>query len=627
MGWDMVYTGIWKNWNDEKQVSGLTLTMSPSHGPLLIAFLALFVSVASSHLWHILCFTLHQSISTSSLRDGLHHQIQALLRNNSSIYLGIPAIAHVTLMTIASIFSARILSSGDEVLVRGSSCGWMDQINEGLSDMNQTELQDKTAGIFNMGRWTAMKALDYAQTCYGSINFTQSSACKFYATTAINITANSNVPCPFGEKLCGLYHGIKVDTGLVDSNLHLGINSKPSGRIQVRKVLTCIPTTAEEHYSGPWQNSDLSVIPGDNFKTYYLGRNPGLYESNASFVFSPISELRVANSDIVLLNIQSIVGYTSEVLDPWFRATSTNDSSKTGSSDNYVFPPSPYGTKISYYPDRIVSVLGCTEQYQFCNNTNCSELDGLYANRSSPYLGLTFNDEQKAIFRLLWNAVFGVTINYGTFFFGDQLLLAREKLLSAQLAISAPLPSNQWELEVTNIVKVMLAALQRRVVDYASPPDIPLQMSTGRVSSLSLIEPPKADADKQICGIIRVRNAAYFNFSLVGLLAVFIVAISIISINLFCLPGVAFWVQQKLRRDLHLQREWTEGHLLRLLRTAFESHGAGPWVTDGEIPVTEVPGLRFSADQVWEVKIDTAENQGTDTETVGRIVNVEEQTK
>ena len=86
--------------------------------------------------------------------------------------------------------------------------------------------------------------------------------------------------------------------------------------------------------------------------------------------FAPIPELRVADSDIAMVTLESRVGYTSPVLDPWFRATSTKDSNLTNSEEEYISSSSPLGTSISYYPDRMLSILGCTEQYQFAATPN-----------------------------------------------------------------------------------------------------------------------------------------------------------------------------------------------------------------------------------------------------------------
>jgi hypothetical protein len=76
-----VYTGIWTNWSYGK-VMGATLTLTRSNANLLIAFVALFLSVITTRLWAIISFSIHTYLATPDARDTLHHQRQAVLRNN-----------------------------------------------------------------------------------------------------------------------------------------------------------------------------------------------------------------------------------------------------------------------------------------------------------------------------------------------------------------------------------------------------------------------------------------------------------------------------------------------------------------------------------------------------------------
>ena len=319
--------------------------------------------------------------------------------------------------------------------------------------------------------------------------------------------------------------------------------------------------------------------------------------------FLPIPDLRLPNADISLLAIISKVSYSSKVLDPWFRATLSNDNSLADFNASYIGSWMTDSWRSWYYPDRILSSLGCTEQYQFCNSTSCSTPDGLYADQAAPHLGLVLNSDQKATFDLVWNATAGVNINFIPLLLDDQLLLAMDKVLpSPGQEASGPLPPNQWEAEVAHIVNVMLAALQRRIVDYVAPPDVALYLSTGAVSSLSYITPPDTDSAKRMCNIVRIRNPAYYNFSVAGLIMVLFLGGAIVVVNVFCLPGVVFWARRSMGRSGHPREEWDEGHRLRLQRTAFESRGVRPWKADkkGGIPHIEVSGVLFAAERAWK---------------------------
>jgi hypothetical protein len=298
--------------------------------------------------------------------------------------------------------------------------------------------------------------------------------------------------------------------------------------------------------------------------------------------------------------LQNEASYTSPVLDPWFRATSHADL--TGA--NLTNQSYPY-----YVSDRIYSFLGCTEQYQWCNATTYSNLGGLLINNTLPYYGIEFNNVQKTVFNLLWEVVSEVYISAGTLYLSDQLLLAQNHCWNALGRISAPLDQTHWIAEVENFVNLMLSAIQGLVVEYIDPNDLKLDLPNGTFSSLSVLQPPDTDDGKRICNMIRIRDAAYFNFSVVGIAVLVGLGITVTLIDLLCIPGAAFWLRRKLKLSMHPQHEWIEGQNWRLQRIAFESHGIGPWIVSEQdnIPVTEKRGLLFPAERAWSREIQDLE--------------------
>jgi hypothetical protein len=68
---DLVYYGVWINWSRGKN-DGSTITLTPSGAGFMVAFLAIFVSVAGGSLWRILAFFLHQQRVSKAPSDGLH---------------------------------------------------------------------------------------------------------------------------------------------------------------------------------------------------------------------------------------------------------------------------------------------------------------------------------------------------------------------------------------------------------------------------------------------------------------------------------------------------------------------------------------------------------------------------
>jgi hypothetical protein len=207
-------------------------------------------------------------------------------RSRRTICLAVVALTHLSVITVAGIFSSRITLAGDQVLARGTTCGW---IANGTSLNNPG--QDTLVATYEMGRWTAINALEYARDCYNVTSLADSGSCGLYTLPAINLTTINHVPCPFSEDICGLPYAIEVDTGLIDSNAHLGINTKPSSRIRFRKVLTCVPILSDR-YSSSWESPPTTLpksdyILGDKFKFYNLGATPpGRFNSTATSVIS-----------------------------------------------------------------------------------------------------------------------------------------------------------------------------------------------------------------------------------------------------------------------------------------------------------------------------------------------------
>lgn len=120
---------------------GSTLTLKQTDANILLSSLAFFIVIVASHIWRIACYALHSRYSTRNSQDALHHQRQAILRNNSNAAASILTFIHLAwewrkltraywrmlpLMTFtltmalaleaASVFSSRV-AMGNEVLL------------------------------------------------------------------------------------------------------------------------------------------------------------------------------------------------------------------------------------------------------------------------------------------------------------------------------------------------------------------------------------------------------------------------------------------------------------------------------------------------------------------------------
>jgi hypothetical protein len=77
-----IYKGFWIN-QSLGTVRGATLTLDRQAGGLIITFLALFIAAAARSFWKITRFLVYANGSNLSNQDGVYHQRQAILRNQS----------------------------------------------------------------------------------------------------------------------------------------------------------------------------------------------------------------------------------------------------------------------------------------------------------------------------------------------------------------------------------------------------------------------------------------------------------------------------------------------------------------------------------------------------------------
>lgn len=63
--------------------------------------------------------------------------------------------------------------------------------------------------------------------------------CNTFAVDRLPATIDNNAPCPCNETICFSKSNIKLDTGYLDSNEHLGINFPPDERVLYRHFYSC----------------------------------------------------------------------------------------------------------------------------------------------------------------------------------------------------------------------------------------------------------------------------------------------------------------------------------------------------------------------------------------------------
>jgi hypothetical protein len=527
---------------------------------------------------------------------------------------------------VASIFSSNITSETlNQVLLKGTRCGYY-SIKKANSVYKQLMLlQPKQAEA-------ASKFLNYGTQCY--TNETHIDGCNLYTKPRLPLTSTRGIACPFGDNICKLDNdNLVLDTGRLDSLEHLGINTAPAFRFQLRFVYMCAPLKTQG-YMRDYNDSDYGAVkrymygsvrnvrqvnnftyelpvnhaylPGDNTSSaniprldYQLGSVLHYGTSNettlqSSNPWAPIDALRRIDADVHLLFLSAPeIHYAAPVTDPWF-------SAQTNASEiNYEKTKAQF---TAWKQDEPLGVMGCMQQVQYCNPNlpeaeRCEPLRGLFDPQRAAEVKKIFpTDEHFAAIDWvdsIWT--YGVyTISATVDFIGAAALRARQSL---SYGYSAPLPDNQWQLEVEHLVKGSLASLQDTFVEAAN--GMPEALEDFRKA-------PDANdtVARNICANQKIVSNNYSSFNVLGLSLILALGTIIIILDMGLSPVMEWWQRRKYskllscsaqqdseeegKHPLHGAIEWSQTSILQLQRLAHEEAGYGTWSgCDHTVPVTE----------------------------------------
>ncbi|KAI1847553.1 hypothetical protein JX266_006405 [Neoarthrinium moseri] len=608
-----VYLGVWTNWS-RGQVLGATLTVTRSSGNLVIAFTAFFISFVGSRFWRILCFISHRIYSTAQQRDVIHHQRQVILRNSSSPESGFMALVRLLhawrktslkrraallplallsllsllAFTVAGGFSSSISSAiGDEVLLIPSRCG----VTLPGDDVDQ------------MGYGTALSAeklnnaVNYAQQCYNTSSSGTLECGKFRSPRLETQMVNISASCPFKDGTCRSQNAnLKLDTGYIDSNFHLGLNTPIDQRFALRYVRyqygTLLGGSLENmtHYDFVYEAEDIETqyshlqssfkLAGANFKVNALSSYTvqGVPKPHAQF--APIQSLQRTDGDLTIVFLSGNSVLFGQVMDDeWYRATR-----RFGTLASYEVA----GERPSFIPEEAASPLGCVEQWQWCKgipgsdsdtSTTCGPLASkddaltgaahlfgldpgfMYADRpvSNTSLGTT----------LIWPGLIlreSVAVLNGVItYLGPKSLLSQTRLFTG---IQWQLPANQWQLDVINWWSTTLALIQASFVNTAlGPSDTVFD---------PMHWPPINEYETNMCESQTIRSRVHTSFSLFGLCFVFITGSLIVAIS-YGLEPVLMLLHRRFKYQQYAQLEWVSDASLQLHRMAHEENGIKTW--------------------------------------------------
>ncbi|KUJ06526.1 uncharacterized protein LY89DRAFT_790396 [Mollisia scopiformis] len=628
-----VYTGIWMN-HSKGSILGATLTVAPGNGLIVVAILALFVSLAGSQSWGMIRFVVHQLRATTHPSHGIYYQQQAILRNTGvasaaiwqfgkiawvwrsrgmksfqkSIVLIILGLTHLLFFLAAGVLSSRLATVSSEVLVRSPNCGSWDALMPAQLMANVTE----SVNYLVHRRENADLSMAYVRDCFGG--YQTSPQCNTFIRQELPFTTVNNASCPFNSKMClGPENGaITFTTGLLDSLDDLGVNSQKD-RVLYRKSMTCSPIVTEGYTSNG--SSSLNGR-GYNYTALYYGPNLEMNSSepafgglpNATYVhtdykslalgfdynlenerysletmqypaeipdFDPIPELLTSSGTVTLLFVSFDGVYLGESDDLWFSAHHLlGELIGTTTSNDTLY--STYGF------DKPVSTLGCIEQYQLCNPKHPENSD----TRCTPWLAAidlsNFNisnvlDTKNQL--EIANLIFLVMLNTQLKRVVDVLstpLLASSNMMSA---ISAPIPPNQWTLEAANWFATSINLLQRGLAEDATGLPSPYSKYTANAAA-------NDPALKWFCDNFIMRDNRYTSFSILAISFVLGVGGLIIILSLY-FESIIGWMQVRWKRGIYRRVYWKLDSVLQLQRMAYEEAGLGAWERCGhEVPVT-----------------------------------------
>lgn len=283
--------------------------------------------------------------------------------------------------------------------------------------------------------------------------------------------------------------------------------------------------------------------------------------------FVPVKALNTTDSDLVLIFMENFAQYTEPVTDLFFDAEEPFQGTTSGNNDPI------------YTQKQAVSVMGCTEQHQFCNpkldaSEGCTPLTGVNALLNS-LSDLQFNDRQIEVAARIWRVIsfYGLTAHIVDL--GSSALRAKNSLLPNTWLESVPLSTDQWVQEVTGWHHAVINAVQRFIVQFAS----------GTSNSANYLIPPSPELE-WMCHTQKFRGTNFYNFKVLGLALILVPGGLIIIANQMA-PSIIGLIQRITGKGLSRRREWDLTHDLQLQRMAYEGARIGTWESrESAVPVT-----------------------------------------
>jgi len=616
-----IHTGIWTN-HSRGSIYGSTLTLRNEHALALISFLAILITHTGGRSFKILRFILHQSRSHETPRDGLARQQEVILRNGETDMGTLPVLGWIAfrwrataprawrrslgplgLLTLHMFLylSVGILVSfvadGNDPFVRAKSedCGvWVGQ-GSGLDSMTAWQRSNLRAS-------TAASA--YVRMCYDEEEESRGgetpSECRVLPRRRINWSATHNATCPFRDGMCleGENAAYTMDTGLQSSE-ELGINSP--NPLQWQHRTTCAPLKMEgytevrrdgkfgenvTHYMygaiRTLENSTHTVSDWERVgasKGYVLNLATSVsWIKDGVFQWEPIPPLKRDDADVTLLFL-SAYGVTypkgerlSFTIARLLTAPAIDDPIFSAHRFIRLFEMPGFDPAAQYAADYPATVMGCTDQYRFCNprTSRCSP----FVNSQDPgdqLFTIAENDGDVHVaviirFHMVYMNLYTSSIGQAA-----QILSITNRLYAGN---AIGLVREQWKVEAGHMFNNGLATAQLEVVRTAKDSYPHDHTPLGNA-----LEPQY----RHVCKMIVFRTSGYTSISVFWLacISLFSLVITILSF----LEGLAGKVM--VGRFPHRVLAWRADGALQLLRLINEDKRIGTWERGfQDVPVT-----------------------------------------
>lgn len=371
-----------------------------------------------------------------------------------------------------------------------------------------------------------------------------------------------------------------MDTGMIDSFLHLGINARARDRIQYRRVTACSVINGTD-YTSQWAKSGAglqlssssdtafasyghSITENTNwtysstniptFEASVLTISSSQYQLNTQIAYSkyspaqdssfvPISKLKITDADVSLMFLTFLGTHKTPIDDPWYSSHKhfTEAASTTEASSSEAF----------YVIDQPISTLACSEKHQFCTSVGCTPLLGYHEVQQNFMASQRPTANQNVTLGRIMGAISTSKLSDVTSALSSAALTANNLTLVEGVDTST-LPDDQWVLEVTYWHSIALAQLQRNMLEYA----------TGQIAAqLEYFVPPETQAEKWICQNLIIDSDIFQSYSIMTLALIFLCGSMVMSLGLY-IETVVSWIQRRFDRGARGREMWEDHYLL-----------------------------------------------------------------